>query len=158
MRRRVDISPAPVLLCPVNQLFQNDFLRLVLTGITLRFPGDGHVINYIRDRNLYYVFDCVSWVGSGHKGYGLSFCWGKTLTEAAMKYAQKQNTRQMAAYTNPRGGDIPMIFSGNSSILPGNYCDGLTVLQETPEEGYTYTLIEADPVILHAIDIIRGVW
>ena len=86
--------------------------------ITLRFPEDGHVINYIRDRNLYYVFDCVSWVGSGHKGNNLSFCWGKTLTEAAMKYARKQNARQMADYTNPRGGDIPMIFSGNASILP----------------------------------------
>lgn len=126
--------------------------------ITLRFPEDGHVINYIRDQNLYYVFDCVSWVGSGHQGYGLSFCWGKTLTEAAMKYAKKQNTRQMAAYTNPCGGDIPMIFSGNASILPGNYCDDLTILQETPEEGYTYTLTEVDPAILQAIDTIRGVW
>ena len=125
--------------------------------ITLRFPSDGHVINYIRDKEQYYVFDANNWVGCGHEGSALCFSVGNTLKEAAMKYGQKCNTRQMAAYTNPGGGDIPVIFNGNATILPGNYVN-VTILQETPEEGYVYQLIEVDRDILEAIDAIRGVW
>ena len=125
--------------------------------INLRFPGDGHVINYIKDKDLYYVFDGISWVGCGFQGYGLVFSTGKTLEEAALSYGRMTDTRQMAAYINPKGGDCPVMFCGNASKLPANYVD-LTILQETPGEGFTYILVEEDPEILEAIDIIRGVW
>ena len=49
------------------------------------------------------------------------------------------------------------MFCGNASKLPANYVR-LTILQETPEEGYTYILIDEEPEILEAIDTIRGVW
>lgn len=125
--------------------------------INLRFPYDGHVINYIRDQGTYYVFDGIAWVGSGFQGWGLGFNTGATLEDAAMNYGRAHDTRQMAAYTNPKGGDCPIMFCGNASTLPANYVR-LTILQETPEEGYTYILIDEDPEILEAIDAIRSVW
>ena len=125
--------------------------------INLRFPNDGHVINYIRDQGTYYVFDGISWVGSGFQGWGLGFSTGATLEDAALNYGRTHDTRQMAAYTNPKGGDCPIMFCGNASKLPANYVR-LTILQETPEEGYTYILIDEEPEILEAIDTIRGVW
>ncbi len=64
----------------------------------------------------------------------------------------------MAAYTYPAGGDCPVIFSGNGMILPNNFSDDLRILKETPEEGYVFSLIEVDPEILRAIDVIRSVW
>ena len=82
---------------------------------------------------------------------------GKTLQEAAMKYGEMNGTTQMVAYTNPRGGDCPVIFAGNATKLPSHYCD-LTILQETPEEGYIYILTDEDPAVMEAIDVIRGVW
>ena len=125
--------------------------------IVLRFPSDGHVINYVKDKDQYYVFDANNWVGCGHEGSALCFSTGRTLKEAAMGYGEKTNTRQMAAFINPRGGDIPVIFDGNATILPSNYVE-VTILQETPEEGYVYHLIEVDQEILDAIDAIRSVW
>jgi len=136
-------------------LLEGDYDEVGL--ITLRSIYDGHVINYIKDGNLYYVFDGMSWVVSGFEGYGLAFSSGKTLKEAAMKYAKNNDVRLMVAYANPKGGDLPTIFSGNAVKLPSHYCN-LTVLLETPEEGYTYIMIEEDPAVMEAIDIIRSVW
>ena len=125
--------------------------------INLRFPDNGHVINYIKDGDLYYVFDGVNWAANNYSSYCLFFCYGKTLQEAAMKYGEMNGTTQMVAYTNPRGGDCPVIFAGNATKLPSHYCD-LTILQETPEEGYIYILTDEDPAVMEAIDVIRGVW
>lgn len=137
-------------------LLQGDYDEVGM--INLRFPNDGHVINYIKDGNLYYVFDGIGWVGCGFQSYGLCFCHGNTLEKAAEQYAKSMNTRQMAAYLNSKGGDCPIIFYGNATIIPNNYCEWMKILQETPEEGFTYTQVEADQRILDAIDTVRGVW
>lgn len=125
--------------------------------ITLRFANDGHVINYVRDGEQYYVFDGVGWVGCGFQDYGLSFSCADSLKKAAMQYGELNDTRQMVAYVNPKGGDCPVIFLENATLLPSHYCD-LTILQETKEEGYVYVFVEEDPAIMDAIDAIRGVW
>ena len=126
--------------------------------ITLRLPSDGHVVDYVKDGALYYIFYGVNWVATGYKGTGLTFCYGKTLEEAAAKYAKVTGATMMAAYTNEDGGDCPVIFSENGMILPNNFGSDLRILKETPDKGCMFSLIEADPEILDAIDVIRNVW
>ena len=125
--------------------------------IYMRFPAEGHVINYIRDGALYYVFDGNSWIGSNYGENGLSFSYAGTLKEAAMKYSQRNGALQMVAYTNPRGGDCPVMLSGNATKLPNHYCE-FTILQESPEEGSTFIMVDYDPVLFEAIDLIRDTW
>ncbi len=139
----------------VAGLLEEDYDEVGL--ITLRSPYDGHVINYIKDGDLYYVFDGMAWVVSGYDRYNLFFCYAETLEKAAMKYSKTHDTRMMVAYMNPRGGDLPTIFHDNACKIPSHYCD-VTILQETPEEGYVYIMVEEDPAAMEAIDRIRGVW
>ena len=125
--------------------------------IHMRTVTYGHVINYVRDGNLYYVFDCDSWVGNDYWDGALYFFTGSTLEEAAMQYSRTHGMRQMVAFINPRGGDCPIIATGNAVRLPAHYCE-YTILQETPEEGFVYIMADVDPAVIEAIDVIRGTW
>ena len=139
----------------IAALLEGDYEEVGM--ITLRSPADGHVINYVRDGDLYYVFDAMSWSVGGYQKGSLCFFSAKTLEEAALKYGKIANTRQMFAYINPRGGDCPVVFEGCATKIPSHYCD-LTILQETPDEGYVYIPVDEDPAAMEAIDVIRSVW
>lgn len=142
----------------IARLLEGDYDEVGMINMTFQ-GGEGHVINYVRDGKNYYVFDGVQWVSSGYESYGLSFVHGTDLKKTAAQYGKPRNTRLMVAYTHSAGGDLPIIWDGSAvTYLPNGYCDTLTILQETPKEGYVYTMIDADPAALQAIDMIRDVW
>lgn len=139
-------------------LLQGDYDEVGM--INMKFGNsEGHVINYIRDGEMYYVFDAVQWVGAGFQTWGLSFKYGNDLRETALQYGMSRDTRMMVAYTHAAGGDAPTLWDGsNICRFPNGYCDTVQILQETPEDGYAYNLFDADPDALKAIDLYREVW
>lgn len=142
----------------IARLLEGDYDEVGMINMTF-LGGEGHVINYVRDGKNHYVFDGVQWVSSGYESYGLSFVHGTDLKKTAAQYGKPRNTRLMVAYTHSAGGDLPIIWDGSAvTYLPNGYCDTLTILQETPKEGYVYAMIDADPAALQAIDMIRDVW
>ena len=91
--------------------------------------------------------------------WGLSFQSGKDLKKTALEYGKMHNTRMMVAYTHAAGGDAPTLWDGTDNCrFPEGYCETVEVLQDTPKEGFVYTMFEADPQVMLGIDMIRDVW
>jgi len=142
-------------------LLQGDYDVTGMVGMTFAAgEGGGHVINYVRDGNSYYMFDMVNFVSSGYRAHGLNFVKASTLKDTAKRWADATgwNEKLMIGYT-AFDGDMPIGWDGTHiSYLPESYKDVTEILMETPEEGYIYEWVEIGMYVEMAITGLRNIY
>ena len=122
----------------------------------------GHVTNYFKDGNMYYVFDLNQFVNDHSKGIYLHT--GTNLNETVKDFfdiddPEEDNPAMMAyTYTGCLGGDAPQKWSITDpvSYLIEGYAENVNIVYETPEEGYVYEFIEVSQDVLDKIEEMRN--
>jgi len=129
----------------------------------------GHVVNYLKDGDLYYVFDVVQFARSYAQGLALRS--NRDLNEAVKSLfgiaPYKSAHQAMMAYTytgnfSRSGGDEPTGWPlDGHTLLPKTYImkgysEKVNIVYETPEEGYVYEFIDVDQCVLDQIETLRN--
>ena len=125
-----------------------------------RSTNGGHVVNYIKDGELYYVFDLNQFTSKYSRA--LNLCYNKDLN-AAVKEAfgigkDREHPTMMAyTYTGRFDGDEPTGWpQGHTTYIIDGYSEKINIVHETPEEGYVYKIISVDQRTLDQIEEIRN--
>ena len=141
------------------RLLEGDYDEVGLIGMTFAAgEGGGHVINYLRAGDRYYVFDIVNLVSTGYTREGFLLTDGDSLSAAALGWSGSSpwNEKLMHAYVS-FDGDAPVGWnSSNVSYLSTEYYDSARILLQTPDEGYVYEWRDISPAIRADIDSMRG--
>ena len=141
------------------RLLEGDYDEVGLIGMTFAAgEGGGHVINYLRAGDRYYVFDIVNLVSTGYTREGFLLTGGDSLSAAALGWSGSSpwNEKLMHAYVS-FDGDAPVGWnSSNVSYLSTEYYDSARILLQTPDEGYVYEWRDISPAIRADIDSMRG--
>jgi len=112
--------------------------------------GGGHVINYVKSGNTYYVFDVVSLVANGYSGQGFNFSTGDSLEKAYLNYRNKTSSNEIFAFSwKATDRDIPVGWYTSESkwgtiVLPTQYKDQITILYQAGSAKYEYKPISAN--------------
>jgi len=155
----------------IAYLLEGDYDEVGIACYRSYVDQGGHVVNYLKDGDLYYVFDPVSFAHSFTWGLGLRS--DRDLNEAVKKmfgiapYGRTYASPAMMAYTytgnfSRTGGDEPQGWpmEGNAYLpktyLIQGYSEKVNIVHETPEEGYVYEFIELDPRVLDKIETLRN--
>lgn len=106
--------------------------------------GGGHVINYIEQDGVYYVFDVVNFVGGGFTGSGLNLCTGANLEEAYLKFTEMTGWDEIFAYSfSAFDTDIPVGWQADNwyeIVLPSQYKDEIKIIYQIAKVTYRYKL------------------
>jgi len=155
----------------IAYLLEGDYAEVGIAVYRSYVDQGGHVVNYLKDGDLYYVFDPVSFAHSFSWGVGLRS--DKDLNEAVKKmfgiapYGKTYAAPAMMAYTytgnfSRNGGDEPTGWpmEGNTYLpktyIIQGYSEKVNIVHETPEEGYVYEFIEIDPRVMAKIEKLRN--
>ena len=150
----------------VAELLKGDYEEVGIVGLTYAEGcGGGHVINYIKNGEAFYVFDLYSWACNDFTGYGLGCSKNADLNQAALGWGynlKMQDTiKCIYTYTNPRSGDAPVGWSNvdwGVSYLIKDYAENVNIVLETPEEGYVYEFVDVSENVYNAIEYSRRAW
>lgn len=142
-------------------LLEGDYDVTGIVGITFaRGEGGGHVINYVKDGNNYYMFDMVNLVSSNFRAHGFNFAKDTSLQRVCNKWSDKTgwDEKLMWAY-QAFDGDAPVGWDNtNISYLPAAYQDTAVILMEHPAEGYVYEWVDLNPYVQMAITGLRNIY
>ena len=142
-------------------LLEGDYDITGIVGMTFgEGEGGGHVINYVKDGNSYYMFDMVNLVSSNFRAHGFNFAKDSTLQKVCKKWSDETgwNEKLMWAY-QAFDGDAPVGWDNtNVSYLPSSYQDTAIILMEHPAEGYVYKWVDLNPYVQMAITGLRNIY
>lgn len=142
-------------------LLEGDYDITGIVGMTFgEGEGGGHVINYVKDGNSYYMFDMVNLVSSNFRAHGFNFAKDSTLQKVCKKWSDETgwNEKLMWAY-QAFDGDAPVGWDNTHvSYLPSSYQDTAVILMEHPNEGYIYKWVDLNPYVQMAITGLRNIY
>lgn len=145
----------------VAYLLEDDYDTTGIIGITFaKGEGGGHVINYIKDGDRYYMFDMINLISSNFRAGGFNFVGDSTLQEASKKWSDRTrwNEKLMWAY-QAFDGDAPVGWDNSCvSYLPSGYQDTAIILMEHPDEGYVYQWVDINHYVQMAITGLRNIY
>ncbi len=150
----------------VAELLKGDYEEVGIVGMTYAEGcGGGHVINYIKNDEAYYVFDLYSWACNDFTGAGLGCSRDSDLNKATIGWSynlgMQDTIKCMYTYTNPRSGDAPVGWSNvdwGVSYLIKDYAEDVNIVLETPDEGYVYEFVDVNENVYNAIEYSRRAW
>ena len=141
----------------VEYLLQGDYDEVGIIGMTYEKGMGGHVINYIRQGETWYVLDFNSWVGSNHSASGLCFCSAPSLEEAARRYAYKNGGVALMYSCQTDFGDAPVGWNGSdTSYIIQNYAWNIQILLENAPCHYEF--VEEKEEVIQLIQMRQNAW
>lgn len=126
----------------VAYLLEDDYDEVGFVGMNNRVHQGGHVANYLKNGNQYYVFDVNQFVGDYKNG--LNFNVATDLPRAVKKsfgknLEEKEPIMMAYTYVTRIPGDAPIGWSNQpGSVIPMNFIKSYQIIFESPEEGYVY--------------------
>ena len=144
-------------------LLEGDYDEVGIVCMRSEVNDGGHVANYLKDGDRYYVFDVNQFL-NGYENL-LNMSAGRDLNVAVMRSFGGTNRnhpkKMIYTYTGCFDGDEPTGWGncGNNEkityIIEG-YSSNINIVYETPEEGYVYEFIHLDESVLNKIEAIRN--
>jgi len=152
----------------VAYLLDGDYDEVGLASYRSTVNKGGHVVNYLKYGNMYYVFDMNAF--SMSYSYGMGTRKNKDLNEAVKAmfgiapYGKTYSYPAMMACTSPArpDGDIPTGWPlvgydyQPKTYIAEVYSEKINIVYETPEEGYVYEFVEVSQTVLDKIAEIRN--
>ena len=138
-------------------LLQGDYDEVGIIGLTYQDGMGGHVINYIRQGEKYYVLDFNSWIAEGRTPSGLHFSVADRLVDAARKYMWGVSGIALMYAYQTDFGDAPIGWVGTDvSYIMKDYAQNVQILIENAP--YHYEFIEEKEEIRQLIRLRQNAW
>jgi len=146
----------------VAYLLEGDYDEVGFATCRSRVGDGGHVVNCLKNGDVYYVVDINQFADGYDKG--LNFQNSTDLNEAVkeafgIESSKPRNHPAMMAYTYTGcfGGNAPTGWpDGPKTYIIKDYAEKVNIVYETPEEGYVYEYIEVSQRTLDMIEKIRN--
>jgi len=135
-------------------MLEGDYDEVGLVGMSSERGDGGHVINYIKKGNLYFVMDINQFTDS----HGLALRSGTDLNEVVTRATTSGDKKRVVAYTyyGDENGDAPIGWNMREEVdyLIKGYSEGINIVYET--NGYVYKEVEVKKSVLDKIIKIKN--
>ena len=119
--------------------------------------GGGHVINYFKTNGVYCTVDFNGYTTFGFQARMLGVYFADNLDDAVRAYTGNAGGVKIAyTYHSVRGDDPVGWDTSHATRLIRDYVDDVHVVFETPEEGYSLIIVDADDETREKIEYMRN--